>query len=340
MIGVSILVSPLGSVGQTQACLESLWKTLPPRFSGEVLAFHPPGFEPSAHPLLRLLPPNVSVTGSAVNHNALARAAREPLLLFLSPGAVTLPGWLPPLLALLRRAPRAGIIGNVQREPYSGLIDHAGLRFSPAGLPVPVAHSHPLLPGEPVSRHPAVSFACALLKRELFDQLDGFDECFHGPLGEVDLCLRAASLGRRHYVANRSVIYHDAGASPGQAVAEDLVLFRALWGDRARAAHVRRAALRSDLSAPPFSFEAWEMAREDRRTRREAVRLEHKVGYTYLRKHLHRPWRYNAGRLGLALAKALQPLPPVLPINPASPFRVPEDPARPDDGWLFDPPLR
>ena len=339
---LAILLRPSIDPPAIQACLESLARTLPSRLRHETILFEPPGFTPPPTANLRTLPPTPGNLAAA--RNAAVAASRAPLLCFLSPGTTLLRAWLPPMLTLLRRAPHAGCIGNVHREPYSGLIDHAGIRFDAAGLPTPAGRNQALLPRERSDRHPAVSFACGLVPRELFTRLQGFDERFHGPLGDVDFCLRAASLGYRHYVANRSVVYHDARAdsvhADPAAQAADLALYEMRWGGRARAAHARRATVRRDLATAPYSPEGWEMAREARRLLQHPARENRQVGYTYLRKHLHRPWRYNYARLARAFVQVITPLPAALPLSPQQNSRQNADLTRPDDGWLFDPPLQ
>ena len=339
---LAILLSPSAAPAHTHSCLENLARTFPSPFTREVVFFEQPGFiTPPPSATLHVLPPPPSANLAAARNAAVA-ATSAPLLCFLSPGVTLLSGWLPPMLDLLRRAPHVGCIGSVHREPYSGLIDHAGLRFDAAGLPVPAGRNQALLPRDASDRHPAVSFACCLVTRALFDRLHGFDERFHGALGEADFCLRAATLGYRHYVANRSVVYHDPAAdladgSPHSADA-DFDLYSNRWGYRVRAAHARRTALRRDLAATPYSSEGWEMAREARRLQRQVIRDTRRDGFTYLRKHLHRPWRYNYTRLCRALAQAFPPLLPPLPPSPTRSSRPISDLARPDDGWLFDPP--
>ena len=340
---LAILLRLSGDPPATRACLESLACTLPSSLTRETLLFDQSDLDSSSASPLRILPPLTS-SNLAAARNAAVAASTAPLLCFLSPGTTLLRHWLPPMLTLLRHAPHAGCIGNVHREPYSGLIDHAGQRFDTAGLPASTGRNQALLPRESHDRHPTVSFACCLVTRELFTRLDGFDERFSGPLGDVDFCLRAAALGYRHYVANRSVVYHDARADAADpdpsAQAIDLALYETLWGHRARAAYSRRAALRHGLSTAPYSPEGWEMAREARRLQQSPARENRQVGFTYLRKHLHRPWRYNYTRFARALVQVMTPLPATLPLSPQESFHPHSDLLRSDDGWLFDPPLQ
>ncbi len=334
---ISILVSPPSDPAQARACVESLLRTLPPKLDWELLLSASPEPLGLRHDRLRVLPAP-AVPGLAAARNAAVAVARSPTLCFLSPGATLMPGWLQPMLRLLRRAPSAGCVGNVQREPYSGLIDHAGVRFDADGLPVAFWANQPLLPRERHDRHPAVSLACALVSRETCDRVGGFDARFQGPLGDVDFCLRAATFGYRHYVANRGAIYCYQHSLPDPSPVADLAFYRSLWGDRARAAHARRAALLAAPASALPSAEAWELTREQRRLWRQRVGDARRDGHAYLRKHLHRPWRYNYGRICAALAKALQPAPGALPPTPGLSSMPVPDTARPDDGWLFDPP--
>ena len=332
-MNISVLLSLGEQPERNRACLESLARTLPPGWRGEVvlIADHPPE---NILPLLKCC--RVVPAGSPHRPAALQAAIRNlsaPILCFLDADTVFLPGWLPPMLRLLKTAPNAGCVGNVQREPYSGLIDHAGIGFDARGLPVPVGRDLALLPRDRTDRRAAVSMACCLVRRDVFERIGGFDPGFQGPLAGVDFCLRAAEAGYRHYVANRSVVYRYNDA-PSFSDDPDLALYLERWGRRARAAHERRDRFRHALPGPSFSAERWELAREARRLVRLEIRDTHVHGWRYLRKHWRRPWRYNLGRVCRALVQALTPPPAPMPPIPGSPA----DTARPDDGWLFNPP--
>ena len=119
--------------------------------------------------------------------------------------------------------------------------------------------------------------ACVVIRREVFLELGGFDEGFRNGFEDVDLCLRAGSLGYRHFVANRSVIYHHVSASPGRRQHESANVRR----------YLDRWQGRVPLGQPPI--------------------LLHREGSRYLRKHRWRPWRYNFRRFCRALEQRLTP---------------------------------
>jgi GT2 family glycosyltransferase len=110
------------------------------------------------------------------------------------------------------------LIGNVQRDARSGEVDHAGLVIGVTGKPlhlrrVPNPLSRRLWP---VREVPAVTGACLILERALWQRLDGFDETYVNGGEDIDLCFRARAAGRVNAVALRSVVRHHVSSSPGR----------------------------------------------------------------------------------------------------------------------------
>ena len=62
-----------------------------------------------------------------------------------------------------------------------------------------------------------VSGAFMLVKRELWEKLDGFDRAFFMYGEDADFCLRAGALGYRPMVTARAVCYHEGGKSSPSA---------------------------------------------------------------------------------------------------------------------------
>lgn len=316
---ISILFPLSQSPEHARACLESLESTVSSRCRYEVIVVDDaaPGTprdlldELRASPRYRLLHHPVP-RGRAACLNTAAKAAHGPLYCLLDPGVTLMPGWLAPMRRLLEREPAAGCVGNVHREPYSGLIDHAGITFDADGLPVAEGRDEAFLPRDLFNRRAAVSAACCLMHEAVFHRVGGFDERFGTRFDEVDFCLRTAETGYRHFVANRSVVYRHA--SPVPTGDGDLPPYRARWGDRARAYVIEKGNRQAEAG---FSPERWETGREARRQQRQDVRDAAWDGRRYLRKHLHQPWRYNYDRVCRALVKAVRPPPAAIPPTPA-----------------------
>jgi GT2 family glycosyltransferase len=159
-----------------------------------------------------------------------AAATQGRWLLFLNPDTVIAPGAIDALLRCARDHPTAGIVG--------GRFVHADGTIDPRswwGKPTPWSELcfalglSSLLPGSPLfdpesprpwtadpdeeQLAPVVSGALMLVKRELWDQLDGFDPVFFMYAEDADFCLRAAALGYRPMVTARAVCQHEGGKS-------------------------------------------------------------------------------------------------------------------------------
>jgi GT2 family glycosyltransferase len=172
--------------------------------------------------------------GSACN--AGAAAAQSRLLVFLNNDTIPTPGWLEELAAEADAHPDVGIVGSKLLWP-DNTIQHAGVVIDPE------RNARHVYAGFPAD-HPAVSKsrdfqvvtgAAMLVRRELFEELDGFDGAFANGWEDVDLCLRARERGSRVRYCHRAVLYHLEGATRGLVFADDhpnWQLYRARWAER------------------------------------------------------------------------------------------------------------
>jgi GT2 family glycosyltransferase len=108
-------------------------------------------------------------------------------------------------------------------DARTGVVDHAGILIQLNGKP-----EHDRTPPgriarwfRPVRRVPAVTGACLLIERALWDRCGGFDERYRNGGEDIDLCFRARSLGRVNAVALRSVVRHHVSASIGRKLHDE-----------------------------------------------------------------------------------------------------------------------
>ncbi len=204
----------------------------------------------------------------AALNNAGARLARGDLLLFLNNDIeAQRPGWLG---ALCAHAVRADVAAVGARLLYPDRrLQHCGIVVGMTG-----AAGHPLLglaeedPGyldlaTATRECSAVTGACLVTRREVFEQLEGFDETLGVDLNDVDYCLRAMTHKYRTVYEPRAELIHYESPSRGTAGGVgDIVRFLDRWkgyiarGDRYFNAHLTRADQSCGLAGDDEE-EAW-----------------------------------------------------------------------------------
>lgn len=226
----------------TQAMLESLEATVD-LADKEVILINDASSDGTADFLSQLKDrPNFKILENAENqgfaaaNNRAAEAARGEMLVFINNDLIFSPNWLPPMLEALSTQPAAGAIGNVQRNFKTKLVDHAGIYFDLEGLPTH-AHKNRAHPprGKLIERNAATA-ACLTIRKEVFEEVGGFEEAYRNGCEDVDLCMKLKSRGYRIYVALDSVIRHHISVSPGRNRHNErnTQIFRERWSDYAR----------------------------------------------------------------------------------------------------------
>jgi GT2 family glycosyltransferase len=77
----------------------------------------------------------------------------------------------------------------------------------------------------------AVTAACLAVRRQVFEQLGGFDEAFPVNYNDVDFCLRARQAGYRVVLEGRAVLRHDeCRTRTAGTKLEERERFAARWG--------------------------------------------------------------------------------------------------------------
>jgi GT2 family glycosyltransferase len=181
----------------------------------------------------RLVPveaPNDSSVPRMMNHGA-AAAQSEYLVVLDSPVEALTRDWLMRLVGFASQR-EVGAAG-AKTLTADGRVDNVGIVISD-GIPLPLLHGADAADAGPLGMAlvpcnlSAVSGAVAI-RRGTFEKLDGIVEGL-GPLGVVDLCLRARAEGMSIVSASDAIVRRTATAAPVNDLAA-LHAFRARWRD-------------------------------------------------------------------------------------------------------------
>jgi O-antigen biosynthesis protein len=147
----------------------------------------------------------------AAMNNLGAQAATGDVLVFLNDDIEPLrPQWLAELLSHARR-PEVGVVGAQLVYP-SGAIQHAGIAIGimdGAGHPFRHLFAAQYWGWLPFTRNvSAVTGACLAIRRQVFEQLGGFDDDFPVNYNDVDLCLRARRAGYEVVLEPAALLRH------------------------------------------------------------------------------------------------------------------------------------
>jgi len=236
-VDLSIIIPVFNKKTLTLNMLASLAETLPESLAAEVIIIDDASTDETSAWLfslsttdlacpqiksLRILR-NTHNLGYAKSNNLAAKQAQGSVLALLNNDLVLKPGWLEPMLAMFDPSPlKPIIVGNLQYQPDSNTLDHAGIEVrinTDSNRPV-LEHQREYTPAEPEKVF-AVTGACCLIARETFETFGGFDEVYINGGEDVDLCMKITQAGGTCWVVPASSVWHHVSQSRGHQVERD-----------------------------------------------------------------------------------------------------------------------
>lgn len=149
---------------------------------------------------------------SVASNRAAAGAQTAHLLLLNDDVRPIRPDWLRWMTAFMAD-PQVGLVGARLLYP-DGRVQHGGVILGLGGL---CEHAHRFLPREErgymsravtAQEMSAVTGACMLVRRELFERLGGLDENYPSAFNDIDLALRVGETGHSVVYAAQAELYH------------------------------------------------------------------------------------------------------------------------------------
>ncbi|WP_242041431.1 glycosyltransferase [Leptolyngbya sp. FACHB-261] len=156
---------------------------------------------------------------SKINNHA-AKAASGRYLLFLNNDTEVLTSdWINALVEQAQR-PSIGAVGALLLYP-DNTVQHAGLVIGIGGL---IDHGHKHYPAkhlgyfgqlQTINNYSAVTAACLMCRREVFEEVGGFEEELAVAFNDVDLCFKMVEKGYRNIYLPHVILYHYESKSRG-----------------------------------------------------------------------------------------------------------------------------
>ena len=248
---VSILIPTRDRVELLRGCVQSIrHRTQYPDY--EIVIVDNQSVEPEtldyfdslrAEPCIRILPYDAPFNYSAINNLAASRCSGAVLCLLNNDIEVIHPDWLSEMVGQALR-PEVGAVGAMLYYP-DGTIQHAGVILGiggvanhaflgqPAGTP---GHGARALVAQDLS---AVTGACMVVRREVYEQVGGLDERLQVAFNDIDFCLRVQQAGYRVVWTPFAELRHHESASRGnddtpdkrERFVNEVELMQQRWGE-------------------------------------------------------------------------------------------------------------
>ncbi len=156
---------------------------------------------------------------SAINNAGVRQARGTVIGLINNDLEVIAPGWLEEMVSQALR-PEVGAVGALLYYP-DDKIQHAGVVVGVHGVAChpyagkPRGHFGQCARGRLVQSLSAVTAACLVVRREVFEQVSGLDESLKVAFNDVDFCLRVRDAGYTNVWTPFAELYHHESASRG-----------------------------------------------------------------------------------------------------------------------------
>jgi GT2 family glycosyltransferase len=195
---------------------------------------------------VRILRDDSAFNFSALNNHAARVARGQYLCLMNNDIEILTPDWLEEMVSFAAR-PDIGCVGARLWYP-DGRLQHGGVVLGIGGI---AGHAHKYLPrgqngyfGRALlhQSYSAVTAACLLLRREVFEQVGGLDEALVIAFNDVDFCLRVREAGYRNVWTPYAEMIHHESASRGEEdspekiarFGREIAFVEARWGEQLR----------------------------------------------------------------------------------------------------------
>ena len=180
---------------------------------------------------------------SILNNLAVENTSSDLLCFLNDDTEIISPDWLEEMTSFAKQKD-IGVVGARLWYP-DGRLQHAGVVTGIHGISDHIfrylERGEPGYYGRAVlhQSYSAVTGACMVVRRHVFERIGGFDESLEVTLNDIDLCLKALSVGYRNVWTPYAELIHHESASRGSdsqiqhrhRTAYEIIIFTAQWRD-------------------------------------------------------------------------------------------------------------
>lgn len=165
---------------------------------------------------------------SAINNFGAKEARGEFLILLNNDVEIISPDWIEEMLSLCQRE-QVGIVGTKLYYP-DDTIQHGGTVIGIGGIAghvfvnMPRSHSGYMHKASLIQNISAVTAACLMVKKEVYQKVKGFDEGLKVAFNDVDFCLRVREAGYLITYTPYAEAYHHESKSRGTEDSKEKVM--------------------------------------------------------------------------------------------------------------------
>ena len=205
---VSIIIVNYNGKELLQKCLDSLLKVNYDNF--EIILVDNNSTDGSVEFITKNYPSLIIIKldsnkGFAEPNNVAAKISKGKYLLFLNNDTVVTPNFISEMVKVMETDKKIAICQSLLLKP-DGSIDSSGDFIDHLG----VVYNSKIKIDE-IREVSSARGASMLVRSDIFEKLDGFDQKFFITFEDVDLCWRSWILGYRVLIIPTSIVYHEGG---------------------------------------------------------------------------------------------------------------------------------
>ena len=196
----------------------------------------------AGHPSVRVRKHDKPFNYSEINNQSVADCRSELICLLNNDTEVITPDWLQELASHALR-PHVGAVGAMLYYP-NDTIQHAGVVTGVHGVAahpycgMPRGHGGQMARARLTQAMSAVTAACMVVRREIYEQVGGLDPQLQVAFNDIDFCLRLRQHGYTNIWTPFAELYHHESATRGfdttpekrQRFAQEVAFMRRRWG--------------------------------------------------------------------------------------------------------------